>query len=294
MKIQNLREFILLSNIKNYNLAAEKLFISQPTLSRHIKELEDELDVVLLDRSTRKVTLTEYGIYFLPFAKRIVAEENSYLYGLSEMKKAEMRTIYLGVVSEVNQDVEDLITQYNVKNPDAIIKTCNGESEDLKAELKNGHLDFIFIREGAEKDSSLSHIPLSSTTLKVLMPNSHPLAGKDPLHIEELKKEPFLMNESTSLAYKDGMELAAAHGFEPEVVFQGNKSQVINLVRRGMGISLMYMDLGGIEYPDLVITTLAPIRKAEINCVYQRDRMQMKGQGKHESFLRFIEENAIP
>lgn len=88
MKIQNMREFLTLSDVKNFNLAAEKLFLSQPTLSRHIKELEEELGVQLFERSTRRVELTECGQYFLPFAKKIVNAENEYLKGFAAYRRA--------------------------------------------------------------------------------------------------------------------------------------------------------------------------------------------------------------
>ena len=88
LKIQSLREFLTLSEVKNFNSAAERLFLSQPTISRHIKELEDELGVTLFSRSTRRVELTEYGKYFIPYAQRIVSAENEYIQGLTAMRKA--------------------------------------------------------------------------------------------------------------------------------------------------------------------------------------------------------------
>ena len=87
MKIQSLREFIALSEVKNFNQAAERVFLSQPTLSRHIKELEDELGVSLFSRSTRHVYLTEFGEFFLPYARLIVKAETEFLAGLAVMKK---------------------------------------------------------------------------------------------------------------------------------------------------------------------------------------------------------------
>ncbi len=87
MKIQSMREFLTLSELRNFNSASEKLFLSQPTLSRHIKELEEELGVTLFNRSTRRVELTECGEYFLPFARLIVNAEDEYTEGLAGMKK---------------------------------------------------------------------------------------------------------------------------------------------------------------------------------------------------------------
>lgn len=89
MKIQSLREFLTLSRVKNFNVASEQLFLSQPTLSRHIKEIEEELGVPLFLRSTRQVELTEYGKYFLPYAKRIVSIEEVYTEGLAQLRRNE-------------------------------------------------------------------------------------------------------------------------------------------------------------------------------------------------------------
>lgn len=88
LKIQSMREFIALSEVRNFNLASERLFLSQPTLSRHIKELEEELGVPLFKRSTRRVELTPYGQYFLPYARRVVTAEDEYTQGFATMRRA--------------------------------------------------------------------------------------------------------------------------------------------------------------------------------------------------------------
>ena len=76
----------MLAKVKNFKLAADKLFLSQPTLSRHIKEMESELDVELFLRSTRQVELTEYGRFLLPYAQRIVDTESAYRTGLAQLR----------------------------------------------------------------------------------------------------------------------------------------------------------------------------------------------------------------
>ena len=68
--------------------AAKKLYVSQPSLSQMLKLIEAELGVTLFNRSTRRVELTEYGQYFLPFAKRIVSAEDEYTEGFARMRKA--------------------------------------------------------------------------------------------------------------------------------------------------------------------------------------------------------------
>lgn len=72
MEIKLLREFIVLAQSETFLKAADMLFISQPTLSRHIKNMETELGVSLFERTTRSFKLTKYGDMFLPYARKIV------------------------------------------------------------------------------------------------------------------------------------------------------------------------------------------------------------------------------
>ena len=72
MRLEYIRSFISVVNCKSFSLAAKKMFLSQPTISTHIKQLESELGVQLLVRSTKDVILSEEGIIFYPFAVRIL------------------------------------------------------------------------------------------------------------------------------------------------------------------------------------------------------------------------------
>ena len=78
MQIDYIKEFIILAEIGNFLEAADHLFMSQSTLSRHIKSLEDDLGTPLFDRTTRKVSLNEYGHLFLPYAREISKIQYNY------------------------------------------------------------------------------------------------------------------------------------------------------------------------------------------------------------------------
>ena len=71
MEIDYIREFVVLTETENFLEAAERLFISQSSLTRHIKSLEEDLGMQVFDRTTRKVTLNNFGKLFLPYAKEI-------------------------------------------------------------------------------------------------------------------------------------------------------------------------------------------------------------------------------
>lgn len=86
MNISLFREFIVLAEEKNYMEAAERLYMNQSTLSKHIMSMENELGVPLFDRSTRRVELTEYGKALLPHARNITHSEFEYSSLLKQMQ----------------------------------------------------------------------------------------------------------------------------------------------------------------------------------------------------------------
>lgn len=75
MNTENLKEFIVLAETKNFWEASERLYMNQSTLSKHIKNLESELGISLFTRTTRRVELTNYGRIFLPYAKSVIRSE---------------------------------------------------------------------------------------------------------------------------------------------------------------------------------------------------------------------------
>ena len=99
MSIEELNIFVTVAQALNFTQAAEKLHFSQPTLSRHISELERELGYELLIRTTRKVELTEFGRYFLIEAKRLLRSYNQLLDQLSNLGKQSFGSLTIGKVS---------------------------------------------------------------------------------------------------------------------------------------------------------------------------------------------------
>lgn len=89
MNTSYFREFTVLAEVKNYWEAAERLYINQSTLSKHIKSMENELGILLFDRSTRHVELTRYGKALLPYARSITRQESEFSSLLMQMQNQE-------------------------------------------------------------------------------------------------------------------------------------------------------------------------------------------------------------
>ena len=114
MEIEYICEFVVLAETCNYMEAADRLFVSQSALSRHIKALEEELHVQLFDRSTRKVSLSPFGSLFLPYARQIASTRYAYEAAISGALKAEHGNIRIGSIPVMSQyRITDLIMRAN-------------------------------------------------------------------------------------------------------------------------------------------------------------------------------------
>ena len=103
MEINYLKEFVILARTGNYLEAADSLYMGQSSLSRHIKTLEEELDIRLLDRTTRKVSLTEAGRLFLPYAENIMLLQEQYQDVLLDFKKNNHISLSIGSIPSMTQ-----------------------------------------------------------------------------------------------------------------------------------------------------------------------------------------------
>jgi len=273
MEIETIREFLTLAGCRNYNKAAKQLFISQPTLSRHIRELEADIGVPLFTRSTRKVELTEFGAYFLPYANKIVDTENQYLSGIAATVKRQQNSISVGYISLLELSIADLASEITSANKDIDFTATKGASEDLRRGLREGTFDFIFIREVQPyKDPDLSRIQLFHTPPTLIMPKQHPLAKKKQIDISMLKDEKFLMTEDDALTTVLAPSLSREAGFDLNIVFHGTREQVLRLVDRGVGVSLVFLQSGEISYDNICSAALSSDTVAEINCIYDANK----------------------
>ena len=99
MRLDYIRSFINVVNCKSFSVAAKKAFVSQPTISTHIKQLEAELGVQLLVRSTKDVILSEEGVLFYPYAVRLLETENEALAHLNKTEAKVKGTVTIAASS---------------------------------------------------------------------------------------------------------------------------------------------------------------------------------------------------
>ncbi|MCC8081214.1 MAG: LysR family transcriptional regulator [Lachnospiraceae bacterium] len=239
MDIKYLNEFRVLADVCNYQEAADHLFISLSALSKHISKLEQELGVSLFNRTTRKVSLSEYGSLFYRYAVQITDSYSDCTRAMTELQ--EDHALHLKVA------FQPLLTEYNISEalggfkqayPD--IQLTIMEHTNPRELLQTNQCDTAFHTEYGDRRDIKHAIFLAADELVAVLPADHPLAEKDSVSMEQLKEEKFIVKQET---YSDlnriFQQLCADAGFEPKVGCTIRYSSgMAKMVTAGMGIAV--------------------------------------------------------
>lgn len=248
MNLSYFREFIVLAEEKNYMEAAERLYMNQSTLSKHIKAMESELDVALFDRSTRRVELTEYGKAILPYARSITRCEYEYTSLLMQMQNHKKGIMTLGSIPPMAQyNIIGLLAAFQKEYPDSHVTVLEEDSQNLPNLLREKKCELIFLRESRldfEKnfpdDDALVRIPFVQDRLVALLPSCHVLARKKQLTLRELKDENFCLIKEGTLLYEMCINACQSSGFIPKIAFTSHRIEsILDMVSTGNYIALL-------------------------------------------------------
>ena len=248
MNISFFREFTVLAEEKNYMEAAERLYMNQSTLSKHIKTMESELGVSLFDRSTRRVELTEYGKALLPYAQSITRCEFEYSSLLRQIQNREKGMMTLGSIPPMAQyGIVGLLAAFQNEYPDSHVTVLEEDSQNLVNLLREKKCELIFLRESKldfEKnfldDNALVRIPFVQDRLIALLPSGHPLAQKEQITLRELKDENFCLIKEGTLLYEMCVNACQASGFIPNITFTSHRiDSILDMVSAGDHVALL-------------------------------------------------------
>jgi len=193
MNFRDLEYLIALEELKHFRKAADKCFVSQPTLSGQIKKLEEELNVQLMERSSRKVIFTPAGIDIVAKAKTILLEAKS----LKEIAKSHNEpmsgTLHIGLIPTVAPYLLPLIIP-TIKEafPELELFLHENQTETLIKLLEEGDLDCLMLAHlpGME---NLNQLPLYDEPLELALSDKHAWSSQRQINLEELSGEHVLM-----------------------------------------------------------------------------------------------------
>lgn len=197
MEMRQLRYFLAVARARNFSRAAEILHIAQPPLSRQIQQLEDELGVLLIDRSSRPLDLTEAGRFFYEQAGQIIARTEHMREQTRKIGLSKRERYVIGCVgSTLYGGTPDLVRRMRARWPDLDIEIREMMSTEQVIALKERRIDLGFGRVRFN-DREVERLTLREERLVVAFPKGHPKSlSTEPIALAELEGEPLVVYPS--------------------------------------------------------------------------------------------------
>tara|TARA_R110002051_G_scaffold201653_2_gene268433 strand:- start:1982 stop:2923 length:942 start_codon:yes stop_codon:yes gene_type:complete len=242
MTITQLQYVLAVAEYQNFTLAAEKSFVTQPTLSMQVQKLEDELDILIFDRGKKPIAVTEVGKKIVAQAKNIVNEANRIKDIVDQEKGFIGGEFTLGIIPTVMPTLLPMFLNTFIKRypkVNLIIKEQN--TDDMIRNIQDGHLDAGIAVTPLEIEY-IKERPLYYEPFVGYIPKNHRLSSFDKLDSNDLDINDVLLLQDGH-CFRDGViNLCKAsktfHG-EPFQLQSGSFETLINLVNEGMGMTLL-------------------------------------------------------
>ncbi len=256
MQIHQLTYFVAVARTRHFTRAAELTGVSQPTLSKQIRVLENSLGTPLFARDRGAIELTSAGEALLPHAQRILIDVESAERAVHEVASLRRGRVRLGATPSLCDGVlPEALTRFHAKYPEIDLEVHEAGSQLLTRELSQGRLDVALLiapLPGSEPD--LETTPVLRERLVLASPPGSGLP--DRMDVAELRGLPLVM-------FREGYDLrdvtlraCAAAGFEPQLAVEGGEmSAVLRFVQAGLGHAVV---------PSMVLTTRPELESTQL------------------------------
>jgi DNA-binding transcriptional LysR family regulator len=243
MELRHLRYFVAVAEELHFGRAARRLHIAQPPLSQQIKQLEQELGVQLLLRSTRRVELTDAGARYLERARSILRDVEAASDLARRVGAGLAGRVALGFAGSATYELLPALARLLREELPLVELELRGEmlTPDQVAALVDRRLDVGFLRPPV-RDASLIVRVLRREPLIAVVPSTHVLAGRETVHLEDLRDDPFITYPAghRSVVYDTVMDACANAGFEPASQIEvAETSTLVCFVAAGLGVALV-------------------------------------------------------
>lgn len=234
MELRQLNYFVHLAEKLNFSEAAKSLFVTQSTLSQQIKQLEQELDAVLLDRNSHGVSLTEAGAELLPYAKLTLRQARECTDRMADLKALACGTLNIGVTHSFSPILNETLTDFMKEHPKVKLNLFYSTTSELLEMLRQRQVDFaLTFRPSRPAPDIESHI-LFQTYLAAIVAPSHPLASKNSVSLPELSRHELALPSVTLQARSSLSQLSGANEFPLKVRVEANEvNLLLKLVKSG-------------------------------------------------------------
>ena len=272
MDIAALNAFITVAEAGSFSLAAERLFLTQPAVSKRIAGLESELDTRLFDRIGRTVTLTESGRALLPRAQRILVELEDSARAIANLSGKIHGTLRFGTSHHIGlHRLPPALQRFTQHNPQVRLDIRFMDSEAACQAVEQGELELGIVTLPPRPSASLATRTVWPDPLGIVVSPDHPLAGSPSVRLGDLAQYPAILPAPNTYTRQIAEQAFRELGLGLDVALSTNYLETIKmLVSVGIGWSLLPLTMLDVQICRLPVREIALQRSLGI--VYHRER----------------------
>lgn len=290
MDIRVLRYFLVICQEKNITRAAQRLHLSQPSLSKQIKDLEKKLGVTLFIRGHRKITLTEEGYFLRDRAQEIINLTDD---TTNALEKAKIISGTLRIGSGQSPALYPLMKVLNkilVENPDVKVEFVDANADTVERRINQGTLDFGIVMGERFLDEFDSLVLKPKNEFVAVFNGNLPLADKALIQPQDLVGYPLILSSQTHV---EGKFKNWFGNYYPKMNIVASSNLAYNaslLAQAGQMIQVTYRDMVDIDKTDLVQRPLSPAISDQNTLIWKKD---VKQSNLGRLFIEEIQKNEL-
>lgn len=272
MEIHQLRYFVAVAEARHFTRAARSLSLAQPSISKQIRKLEDELGAPLFQRGRDGVTLTRAGEALLAWARRILEGVDGARAEVRDLALLARGRLAVGATPSLSTVLlPPILGRFHAAHPGVEIRLVEAGSRDLVSQVERGECELAFVILPVPQET-MSAQALMREELVVAMTRTHPLARRRTIAIGDLRGVPLVM-------FRDGYDLRATTfaacqqaGFEPTLAVDGGEmDSVLRLAAAGLGVAVVPSIVIDARGPLVAVRLARPPLTRTIGLAHRRD-----------------------
>ena len=262
MDIRALRYFVEVVRSNSFTRAAEKLYVTQPTISKMVKSLEDELGGPLLLREGRSVRLTDAGRVVFERGQQLLQDAERLRLEVAEVDGIARGDLAVGISPTTGHYMAPIIAQYRQRYPGVHLHLRELGARALEQAVADGEIDLAMglLSAGSTTSHPLSSLRIKTHTTLAVFPKARAPQGVSSVRWRDLAALPFVLYESDFALYEGVRACCEQAGFEPQIALQSRYWDFIgDLVAADVGIAIMFEHVAA-RYDPALVTCLPVVQ----------------------------------
>ncbi len=241
MELRQLEYFVAVVEEGTFTKAAAKVHVAQPGVSAQIRRLERELGQALLDRSGRRVRLTEVGAAVLPYARAALGAIAAARLVVDELTGLVRGRVAVGTVPSCSAvDLPELLAAFQHNHPTVEISLLEANSDRLIEALREGQLDMALVGLAAAPPAGIATQVVADEPLVAAVSHSDPLAARTTISLEAIQERALITLPRGSGLRSALDDACTTAGFQPRIAFEASDPDVlVRLAGRGLGVAIL-------------------------------------------------------